>query len=465
MAASVDPGALPAGGGVQFVLDQGQPSEQTAYSMSEPFQATFTAAKGEHTLDASIVDAGRQVQSGPGDHDSATRIGIGDVIVAIGDSVTEGYDGTAYNVPPYTSWLEAPIGSADGRNYPQCGIGTGFSRDHWQEASHLVALGSALEQYTGYPVFILNEGVAGFTSGGYLARLSDPAWVARIRALHPDRWMIDLGINDDLQGIPRTTFQSNMQSIIDTLRTEFGADPAQITLALPSTGTGWQPYIDGLVSANGLDRGPDFSGFYANHASDSPALTSGVHPTVAGHTQMARLWALSLTHPRNVTVSETAPGTVTLSWDSLAPAEPTIAGYRVEYGTSPGVYTNTAIAGSQTSISIPDLSGRYYFAVVGYDNDPYASNLTGRSAEVSIVANGTPTGTLTLGKTNIGAAAAGGGNGFMAVAGPYTLGTAGPAASMTGYLAGAVRPRTPSGPSSTRTAAAPRARSSPPPSR
>ena len=145
--------------------------------------------------------------------------------------------------------------------------------------------------------------------------------------------------------------------------------------------------------------------------------------------QMARLWDLSLIHPRNVTVSENTPGTVTLTWDSLGPAEPTIAGYRVEYGTSPGVYGNVADAGNQTSISIPDLSGRYYFAVVGYDNDPYAPNPTGPSAEVSIAANGTPTGTLTLGRTTIGAAAAAGGSGFMAVAGPYTLGTGGPAAA------------------------------------
>ena len=119
VAASVVADALPPGGGVQFVLDQGQPSEQTAYSLSEPFQATFTGiGKGEHTLDASIVDSDRQAQSGPGDHDSATRIGVGDIIVAIGDSVTEGYDGTAWNVSPYTSWLDAPVSSAGRAQLP-----------------------------------------------------------------------------------------------------------------------------------------------------------------------------------------------------------------------------------------------------------------------------------------------------------------------------------------------------------
>ena len=387
VAASVVGSALPGGGGVEFVLDLGRPSERTAFSFQAPFRATFSGlGKGVHTLDASIVDSDRHVQDRPGDHDRAIQIGVGDIIVAIGDSVTEGYDGTAYDAPPYRSWLGVPVSSPDGRNYPQCGIGTGGSRDHWQEASHLVALGSELERFAGYPVFILNEGVAGFTSGGYLARLSDPAWVARIQALHPNRWMIDLGINDDQQGVSRTSFQANMQSIVDTLRTTYAADPAQITLAVPSRGSNWQPYIDNLVTPNGLSRGPDLATFYADHASDRPPLTAGVHPTVAGHVQMARLWGLSLIHPRNVAVSREASGAVTLSWDSLGPVEPTIAGYRVEYGTRPGVYGNVADVGNQTSISIPNLSGRYYFAVVGYDNDPYAPNATGPSAEVSIPA-------------------------------------------------------------------------------
>ena len=384
VAASVAAGALPPGGGVRFVLDRGRPTARTAFSLQAPFRATFSRLeKGEHTLDVWIVDAARHVRAGALDHDRAIRIGIGDVVVAIGDSVTEGYVGRVWDVPPYTSWLEAPVRSPDGRNYPQCGIGTGGPRDRLQEASYLVALARRLERFAGYPVFVLNEGVNGITSGGYLERLSDPHWQARIAALEPNRWLVDLGINDGQQGVPKSTFRENMQAIVDTLQSRDGAEPDQIAVALPSHGRGWEPYVAGLVRANGLGRGPDFETFYANHASDNPPLTLDVHPTVAGHAQMARLWALSLTHPRNVSVSRNAHGAVELSWDSLAAVEPTIAGYRVEYGTSPGVYTQSVDAGDRTSVTLPALPGRHYFAVVGYDDDAYAPNTTAPSPAVS----------------------------------------------------------------------------------
>src|SRR5262249_8970218 len=154
-----------------------------------PFSVTFTdLAKGEYSLDTYVVDADGEVQNGDLYHDEATRIGIGDIYVAIGDSVTEGYDGTAYDVDPYTDWTVAPVRSGDNRNYPQCGISSGYYQDHWQEVSHHIALNDTLSDYFGYPIFILNEGVAGITSSGYVTRSGISSWEERIAALEPNKW-------------------------------------------------------------------------------------------------------------------------------------------------------------------------------------------------------------------------------------------------------------------------------------
>ena len=402
----------PVGGGVKFVLTKGL-TQAVQYDMSAPFSANFTGlAKGEYTLDVYIVDSGQVVQSGSLNHDQATNIGIGDIYVAIGDSITEGYDGTGYDVDPYEDWLSAPIASTDNRNYPQCGPSTGFYRDNWQEASHHISLNNQLESFFDYPVFILNEGFAGITTSGYATRMGLSSWQNRINALDPNKWLVHLGVNDT-SGSP--TFQSHLQTVIDGLIDTYNASPANIFLAVPSYGADWQPYINNLISANELSAGPNLIDFHDNHVGDVPALFASVHPTVAGHTQFSRLWFISMIYPENVSVSQNA-GTITLTWDSLAPLESSLVGYKVKYGTTSGVYTTTVDVGNVVTTTVTGLvSGQtYYFAVSAYDNDAILVNETSNSPEVSIVYDTTPptanftsatdnagsvTGTLTTGDT------------------------------------------------------------------
>ena len=179
----------------------------------------------------------------------------------------------AYNVSPYTDWTNVPVKSNDNRNYPQCGISSGYYQDHWQEVSHHIPLNNTLENYYGYPVFILNEGVAGITTSGYITRTGLTTWQNRINALQPNKWLIHLGIND---GNGSSGSQNNLQTIVNTLINTYGATSTDIVLAVPSTRTGWQPYINNLVINNNLTRGPDFGTFYANNT--SPTLYVGVHP-------------------------------------------------------------------------------------------------------------------------------------------------------------------------------------------
>lgn len=378
---SAVPSALPGGGGIKFVLNENLPGQTIQFSMAPPFRATFAGlAKGDYRVDAYIVDSSQNVVAGALNRDFLTQLGIGDIYVAIGDSITEGYDGVAYNVPPYTSWLPAPISSIDHRNYPQCGISSGAYQDHWQEASHHITLNDRLEAFFDSPNFILNEGVAGINAGGYLSRMAGAQWQSRINALRPNKWLIHLGSND---AGGSAAFQNTMQSIINILKNTYGAAGTDIVLAVPQNKTNWQPYINNLVSANGLAAGPDFNAFYLNH----PTLlntNNPVHPNAAGHAEMARLWALSMMAPENVVAQSAGAGQVQVSWDDLRLLEPTIAGFKVFYGTNPATLTSVVNVGSAISTVINIATGTHYFSVQAYDNDAFLPNLTGRSAPVSV---------------------------------------------------------------------------------
>lgn len=380
--ASTVSGGLPSGGGVRFVLTKGS-TQIVQYDMSAPFTTSFTSlVKGEYTLDTYIVDASQVIQTGVANHDQATHIGIGDIYIAIGDSITEGYDGTAYNVDPYPNWLNVPVKSTDNRNYPQCGASSGFYQDHWQEVSQHIALNNTLTSVFDYPVFILNEGFAGITTPGYLTRTSLTSWQNRINTLVPNKWLVNLGVND---GGGSSGYQTDMQSLITTLETSYAATGPGIVLAVPTIRTNWQPYITNLISNNSLTAGPDFNTFFANHISDVPSLYGVIHPTVPGDIQMARLWGVALIYPKNVLVTQNA-GTVTVNWDNLATIEPSIAGYKVKYGTTSGSYSTTVDVGNVLTKAITGLTeGQpYYFVVSAYDNDIYSINQTQNSSEVSI---------------------------------------------------------------------------------
>jgi hypothetical protein len=80
-------------------------------------------------------------------------------------------------------------------------------------------------------------------------------------------------------------------------------------------------------------------------------------------------------------------GDVTLSWDPNS--ETNLAGYRIYYGTGPGVYTTPITVGTQTSYTITNLApGTYFFAVTAFNTLGLES---GFSNEVSTTITTTPT--------------------------------------------------------------------------
>ena len=76
---------------------------------SVPYEHTFNGlSASEHVVDVQIIDASGDNVAGANTHDQAVQVGIGNYLVATGDSITFGYGGDLNT-------------SADGRN-----TGTGF---------------------------------------------------------------------------------------------------------------------------------------------------------------------------------------------------------------------------------------------------------------------------------------------------------------------------------------------------
>jgi len=76
---------------------------------------------------------------------------------------------------------------------------------------------------------------------------------------------------------------------------------------------------------------------------------------------------------------------VTLAWDANTEAD--LAGYKIYYGTAPGVYGAPMTIGLQTTYTLTNLSpGTYYFAVTAFNTSGLES---GFSNEVSTTVSGT----------------------------------------------------------------------------
>jgi len=85
--------------------------------------------------------------------------------------------------------------------------------------------------------------------------------------------------------------------------------------------------------------------------------------------------------------SVVSAGTIKLAWDPVG--DPDLSGYKVYYGTSSGVYTNSTPTGSQTSVDLTNLQDCkvYYLAVKAVDANgnesmAFSNEVFGMSAPV-----------------------------------------------------------------------------------
>jgi lysophospholipase L1-like esterase len=254
---------------------------------------------GEYSLECRGLDRGGRERC----RASYDRIGVGTVIAALGDSITEGYRGRGYMIPDLklsADRFPAVSVSRDGRNFPQFSPTTSH---HLPSVncfeSWLTALNNSLADAWRQPVFIANEGWGGISTGGYLGMMqNDAGWKKRMHRLEPQIWLIHLGVNDERANVPAATVRANLAAMVDLLIKEYRAVPSHIFLATPSYDYhppapkilgGYAREIAGLVRDRGLSIGPDlFEAFSKDrqrwYGSDP------VHPNLEGTARMARLW-------------------------------------------------------------------------------------------------------------------------------------------------------------------------------
>ena len=234
-------------------------------------------------------------------------VGIGTIVAAIGDSITEGYHSRGFkcsNLNLKKDDFPEDAVSKDGRNFPQYSPTAGIHKpDVNCMQSWMSGLNDLLTRHFQQPFFIANEGWGGYTSGQYLHMVrTDGNWQKRIFDLKPNMWLIHLGVNDEREGVPVESFYENMSQLLSILTNEFAAVPRTIRLARPCYDyladfglmKGYLEKIKILTEKFGISEGPDFYKAYSvdkeKWYGDDP-----VHPNLAGMRYMAELWFDNIT--------------------------------------------------------------------------------------------------------------------------------------------------------------------------
>jgi len=282
------------GWGVKFILDEGNAGEMSFLDINEPYEAIFENLQvTEHTINVYIVDENGLVQTGDMMHDQVNHIGTGgEIMVAFGDSITHSYKDD----------VSIDDISNDGRN-----SGGGFEP----------ILNNLLTLETGQPHSILNEGVNGNTSAEALARLP------QVMSAHPEAntYLIMFGTNDanPCCSLLIDTFRTNMQQIIDTLKSagktpilakaprvmsDYFTDPTYYEQGIdPEDGRrnilirSYNDVIDELVASNNITVvPPDFYTYFKDTYGDTYSVSTqdgyidNFHPDNLGYSAIAELW-------------------------------------------------------------------------------------------------------------------------------------------------------------------------------
>jgi acyl-CoA thioesterase-1 len=138
---------------------------------------------------------------------------------------------------------------------------------------------------------VINAGVSGETTSGGLARID---WILR---QPPAIFVLELGGNDGLRGIPLTATKKNLQSIIDHVKKKNPATTIILAgmMIPPNMGKQYarefQQIYPSLATANQVDLIP----FLLQGVGGNPALNQqdGIHPTAEGHKIVAEnVWKI-----------------------------------------------------------------------------------------------------------------------------------------------------------------------------
>jgi len=290
------------GATVALLREDGTRAALADVTPAQPFARFMGLAPAEYTVRVLGMAADGSVVA----DDRHEHVGIGTVIAALGDSITEGYHGHGFwrdDLDLTPDAFPANVVSSDRRNYPQYTPTTAVHRPEINcFASWMPRLNDLLAAAWGRPVFIANEGWGGATTAAYLDLTRDPGWQERMRLLQPTVWLIHLGVNDERHKVAVADFAANLRALVEILRRQYAATPGRIVVSTPCYDywpraaamlEAYSREIDALVTAQGLCRGPDF---FKAYAVDKERLYGAdpVHPNLVGMDLMAELWADAL---------------------------------------------------------------------------------------------------------------------------------------------------------------------------
>jgi acyl-CoA thioesterase-1 len=137
----------------------------------------------------------------------------------------------------------------------------------------------------GRPWRVVNAGLSGETSAGGLRRVD---WILRQRV---DVFVLELGGNDGLRGIPPETTEANLQAIIDHVRAKYPA--ARIVLAgivaPPNMGEDFTRAFAAIFPALAKKNHVPLIPFLLEGVAGRPELNQpdGIHPNGKGHAMVA----------------------------------------------------------------------------------------------------------------------------------------------------------------------------------
>jgi len=138
----------------------------------------------------------------------------------------------------------------------------------------------------GKPTKVVNAGLSGETSAGGLNRLD---WVLKQPV---DMFVLELGANDGLRGLPLDQTQKNLQAIIDKVKTKYPKAKIVIAgmLVPPNMGpdytASFRKIFPDLAKKNNVSLIPFLLQDVAGD--EKLNIADGIHPNVEGHKIVAR---------------------------------------------------------------------------------------------------------------------------------------------------------------------------------
>ncbi len=140
------------------------------------------------------------------------------------------------------------------------------------------------------PYRVVNAGLSGETSAGGLRRIN---WVLRQPV---DVFVLELGANDGLRGLPLDVLRNNLQQTIDRV---LAKNPqAQIVVAgmrMPTSMGEYAANFDALFAPLAEANNAALIPFLLEDVGGVPEmnLPDGIHPNIAGHQRVAEtVWAV-----------------------------------------------------------------------------------------------------------------------------------------------------------------------------